>query len=71
MAKDNMSDELRAFFIEQRAREKAMHGAIADLKGIETYNRELGKSDIGLTESITKYELEDQKLDKALAKRGF
>ena len=48
-----------------------MHGAIDDLKGIESYNRELGKPDVGLTEAIVKYELEDQKLDKALTKRGF
>lgn len=66
-----MSDELRAFFQEQRKREQTMHSAIADLKAIESYNKDLGKSDIGLAESITRYELEDQKLDRSLTKRGF
>lgn len=71
MAKDNMSDELRAFFVEQRRRERTMHTAIQDLRAIESYNQDLGKTDIGLAENITKYELEDQKLDRSLKKRGF
>ena len=71
MAKDNMSDELRAFFGEQRRRERTMHTAIQDLRAIESYNQDLGKTDIGLAENITKYELEDQKLDRSLKKRGF
>ena len=66
-----MSTELRQFFTEQRKRERTMHSAIEDLKQIEEYNRELGKPDIGLNESIVRYELEDQKLDRVLTKRGF
>ena len=48
-----------------------MHTAIQDLRAIESYNQDLGKTDIGLAENITKYELEDQKLDRSLKKRGF
>ena len=71
MAKADMSAELKQFFVEQRNRERTMKAAIADLKQIEAYNADLGRPDIGLVEAITKYELEDQKLDRGLTKRGF
>ena len=71
MAKANMSDELRQFFTEQRAREKAIHKSIDDLKELQEFNYDIGKTDVSLVETITRAELEDQKLSKALTKRGF
>ena len=71
MADENMSDELRQFFQKQREREQTIARAVVDLKALQSYNDDVGKPDIDLSETITRAELEDQKLDRALAKRGF
>ena len=71
MAKANMSDELKQFFTEQRSREKSIHKSIDDLKELQAFNVDIGKTDVSLVETITRAELEDQKLNKALTKRGF
>ena len=66
-----MSDELRQFFLKQREREETIRNAVTDLKEVEAFNEDLGKTNVPLIEAITRYELEDQKLDTALKKRGF
>lgn len=71
MSTENMSSALREYFQALRQNDTERKEAIQDLKQINELYNELGEPDSELTEYIVAQELDEQKLDRALTKRGF
>ena len=71
MSSEPMSDELRRYFEELRKNDNERKEAISDLKAISEFQAELGEPDNALDEYIVQQDLNEQKLDRALTKRGF
>lgn len=62
---------MREYFQALRQNDTERKEAIQDLKQINELYNELGEPDSELTEYIVAQELDEQKLDRALTKRGF
>ena len=69
MAKE--SEVMTDFYKNLRDNDNQRKAAIADLKQISEFYAELGQPDSQLNEYIVEQELNEQKLDRALTKRGF
>lgn len=71
MADTGFSPELSKYFRALRKNDDERKTAIQDLKAIAELQSELGENDNTLNEYIVQQELAEEKLDRALTKRGF
>ena len=66
-----MSPELAKMFEELAKQNQERKAAIADLKMIAEFEREIGEQDQPLEEQITREELREQAIKMALERRGY
>lgn len=66
-----ISENLREYYTDMRKNDNARKAALADLKDVSDFYAELGEPDTQLNEYIVEQTLNEQKLDRALTKRGF
>ena len=66
-----MDPELAAYFKRLRENDNQRKVAIKDLEVISEFKAELGEPDSALNEYIMTQKLNEEKLDRALTKRGF
>ena len=71
MSMAEYGEPVKEYFRTLRENDNARKQAIEDLKEIAELRAELGEPDAGLNEYIATQSLNEQKLDRALTKRGF
>ena len=65
------SPDLAGFYQSLRENEKERRKAIDDLEAIGEFYAEIGEPDPGLNEYVATQRINDDKLDRALTKRGY
>ena len=65
------SDSLADYYKSLRENDNQRKAVIADLESISEFYADLGEPDSQLNEYLVKQKLDEQKLDRALTKRGF